>query len=65
VIAWSDGAEVHRVDEPSDWNNGALGSTFLAGKFVEFMMGWHSFSNVSNELWFDDLVVATEKIGCD
>ena len=65
IIAWSDGVEVHRVNDPSQWNNGALGATFLSGKFVEFIIGWHSFSSYNNEVWFDDIIVATEKIGCN
>lgn len=65
LIAWSDGEEVHRVDDPSQWNNSALGATFLSGKFVEFVIGWHSFSSYDNEVWFDDIVVATEKVGCN
>lgn len=64
VRAWRDGEEIHRVNDPSQWNNGALGSDFLTGKFNEFIIGWHSFSNVQNELWVDDLVVATERVGC-
>lgn len=65
VQAWSNGTEVHVVDEPSDWNNGALGATFLTNKFAEVIIGWHSFSNYANEIWFDDIIVATEPIGCD
>ncbi len=64
VRAWRDGEDIHLVDDPSQWNNGALGSDFLTGKFNEFIIGWHSFSNVDNELWVDDLVVATERVGC-
>lgn len=64
VRAWRDGEEIHQVDDPSQWNNGALGSDFLTGKFNEFIIGWHSFSNVENELWVDDLIVATERVGC-
>ncbi len=64
VRAWRDGEDIHLVDDPSQWNNGALGPDFLAGKFNEFIIGWHSFSNVDNELWVDDLVVATERVGC-
>ena len=64
VRAWRDGEEVHRVNDPAQWNNGALGTDFLTGKFREFIIGWHSFSNVDNELWVDDLVVATERVGC-
>lgn len=66
VVAWNNGQEVHRVNDPSQWNNGGgLGAQFLDGKFNEFIVGWHSFSNFSNEIWFDDLVVATERVGCD
>jgi len=65
VVAWSDGVEVHRVNDPSQWNNSSAGAEFLAGKFNEFIIGWHSFSNFGNEIWFDDVVVATERVGCD
>ncbi len=65
VRAWNDGVEVHLVNDPSQWNNGALGAQFLTGKFNEFILGWHSFSNFDNEVWFDDVVVATERVGCD
>lgn len=64
VRAWRDGDEIHHVNDPSQWNNGALDSDFLTGKFNEFIIGWHSFSNVENELWVDDLIVATERVGC-
>ncbi|MEM6291241.1 MAG: hypothetical protein AAGA54_08245 [Myxococcota bacterium] len=64
VQAWRDGESVHLVNDPSQWNNGALGPEFLTGKFNEFIVGWHSFSNLDNELWVDDLVVATERVGC-
>ena len=66
VVAWRDGEEIHRVDDPSQWNNGgALGPNFLDGKFNEFILGWHSFSDVTNELWIDDVFVATGRVGCD
>lgn len=64
VRAWSNGEEVHVVNDPSQWNNHVLGPQFLEGKFNEFIIGWHSFSNFANEVWFDDLVVATERVGC-
>ena len=65
VRAWSDGVQVHVVNDPSQWNNQVLGNTFLDGKFGEVVVGWHSFSNVDHEVWFDDLVLATEPIGCN
>lgn len=64
VRAWRDGELVHAVDDPSQWNNRVLGETFLDGKFGEVVLGWHSFSNLDHELWIDDVVVATERIGC-
>ena len=64
VEAWSDGVQVHLVDDPSQWNNMVLGDNFLDGKFVEFVIGWHSFSNWDHEVWFDDVVVALERVGC-
>lgn len=64
VHAWNNNTEVHVVDDPSDWNNKVLGPTFLDGKFKEFIIGWHSFSNYDNEIWVDDIVVATERVGC-
>lgn len=64
VRAWNDGTLIHEVTMPEQWNNGALGTEFLEGKFNEFILGWHSFSNFANEVWFDDLIVATERIPC-
>lgn len=64
VRAWRDGEQIHEITDPSQWNNRVLGDTFLDGKFGEVVIGWHSFSNLDNELWFDDVVVATERIGC-
>ena len=64
VEAWNNGEQVHLVDDPSQWNNMVLGDDFLTGKFAEFILGWHSFSSYDNEVWFDDLVVALERVGC-
>lgn len=65
VRAWRDGTLVHEVTEPSQWNNRVLGERFLEGKFGEIVLGWHSFSNVDNRVWVDDVVVATDRIGCE
>jgi len=64
VRAWSDGVEVHAVNDPSQWSNRTLGADFLSDKFEEVIFGWHTFSNYGNEVWFDDIVVATERVGC-
>ena len=39
-------------------------ATWLSGKWNEFMIGWQSFSSAANEIWIDDLVLATSRIGC-
>jgi hypothetical protein len=65
VQAWNNGTEVHLVNDPSQWQNGALSNEFLNGKFKEFIIGWQSFSNYANEIWFDDIIVATQRVGCN
>lgn len=65
VRAWNNGTEVHAVNSADQWQNGVLGTDFLTGKFNEFIIGWHSFSSYANEIWFDDIIVATQPIGCD
>jgi len=35
-----------------------------AGKFGELVVGWHSFSNVDNTVFIDDVLAATERTGC-
>lgn len=63
--AWVDGQLVHEIDNPSeDFQNGPLGDTWLAGHFQEVVIGWHSFSGQSAEVWIDDVVVARAPIGC-
>ena len=64
VRAWRDGELVHEISHPSQWNNGVLGETFLDGKFGELVVGWHSFSNVDNTVFIDDVLAATERTGC-
>lgn len=65
VRAWNNGVEVHAVNSAAQWQNGVLGTDFLTGKFNEFIIGWHSFSSYANEVWFDDIIVATQRVGCE
>jgi hypothetical protein len=39
-------------------------ATWLDGKFVEVVLGWHSFSSATNDVWLDDLVLSNAPIGC-
>jgi hypothetical protein len=62
--AWVDGTLVHEVTAPDQWQNGVMPATWLDGKFVEVILGWHSFSSATNDVWLDDLVLSNAPIGC-
>lgn len=63
--AWVDGEEVHTITDPvGDFQHGSLTDDWLAKHFGNVVIGWHSFSNETIDLWVDDLVVAQERIGC-
>lgn len=64
LYAWNQDTMVHSITAPDQWNNGALNAAWMNGKFVELILGWHSFSGIDTELWMDDLVVSTARIGC-
>jgi hypothetical protein len=63
--AYANGTLVHSITQASDWNNGALSASWMSGKFKEVIFGWHSFSNASNEVTFDDIVVSKDTVGCE
>jgi hypothetical protein len=63
--AWANGMLVHEVTASDQWNNGNMPATWLEGKFVEVILGWHSFSGANIEVWMDDVVLSTERVGCD
>ncbi len=63
--AWHNGTEVHSVTAGNQWQNGTMPDTWLNGKFVEVILGWHSFSSSTADIWLDDLVLSTSPIGCD
>lgn len=59
-----DGTLVHEITAGDQWQNGAMPATWLSGKFVEVILGWHSFSSATNDVWLDDLVLSNDPIGC-
>jgi len=61
---WVDGTLVHEITAGDQWQNGTMPATWLDGKFVEVVLGWHSFSSANNEVWMDDLVLSNAPIGC-
>ena len=62
--AWHNGTEVHSITAGNQWQNGTMPDTWLNGKFVEVILGWHSFSSSTADIWLDDLVLSTSPIGC-
>lgn len=63
--AWADGELVHEVTAADQWQNGSLSvPNWMEGRFIELVFGWHSFSSAANTVWFDDIVVSTERVGC-
>ena len=71
---WLDGAELtdmHVVDRPTTAGSGCLGNAtggeWLAPpEFTTLHLGWESYQLSSNDrnLWVDDVVIATERVGC-
>jgi hypothetical protein len=64
LYMWVNGALVHSITSDADWNNGALGANWLSDKFHYAMFGFHSYDNVSSDVWMDNIVVSTQPIGC-
>jgi hypothetical protein len=64
LTAWADGTVVHEVTGPDQWH-APMPADFLNGKFVEFIIGWHSFSNRTADVWIDDLALSTDRVGCN
>jgi hypothetical protein len=62
--AWLDGTEVHKIVGASQWH-APVPADFLKGKFNEFIIGWQSFSNFTADVWADDLVLSTQRVGCN
>ena len=57
---------MHSITALDQWQNGTIkNADWMTGKFVEFIIGWQSFSSAANDLWIDDLVLSTSKIGCN
>jgi hypothetical protein len=65
LFAYVDNQLVHSVTAPDQWNNGNLGGNWMAGKFSEVILGWHSFSGINTDVWMDDIVLSTAPIGCN
>ncbi|BCE01972.1 PKD domain-containing protein [Marinicellulosiphila megalodicopiae] len=67
LYSWADGVLVHSIEQNSDFTNikDSVDDHWMSDMFHEIVFGWHSFSQNQNTLYFDDIVVSTERIGCD
>ena len=64
LYAWADGELVHSITKAADWH-APLPDAWMGTSLAQVVFGWHSFSSFSEELWFDDIVIATDRIGCN
>ncbi len=70
--AWVNGELVHSIDSLDDWTHAFPESDheywtsgWIADRFNQLVFGWQSFSGFTEKLFMDDIVVATDPIGCD
>jgi hypothetical protein len=61
VAAWLDDVQVVKADAAGDWH---AASTYPAAlKRVGF--GWEAYGSVPNTVYYDDVAIGTERIGCN
>ena len=65
MYGWLDDEEVFAATEANHWSNGAKTGFFDdATDYVSF--GWRAFGSTGlTDIWFDDIVVSTDRIGCN
>lgn len=61
---WIDEKLVADITSADDFNNGSIASKWLTDRFARINIGWASWNTYANNLYFDDIVVATERVGC-
>jgi hypothetical protein len=65
---WIDGVLVNSVTSTANWHQTVPGNyltDYIANARGHVFFGWHSFSGTNADMWFDDIVVATDRIGCN
>lgn len=65
--AWVNGTEAFDATSASDWQNGPRADFFNNQSTAYISFGWRQFGSVANisSIWFDDIAVGTEQIGCE
>lgn len=67
MYGWVDDVQVLSAESAADWQNSAA-SSFYGAAFAKYIsFGWRAFGSVANvtDIWFDDIAVSTERIGCN
>ncbi len=67
MYGWVNGQQVFAATAANHWQN-TTPAVFTGGGFTNYIsFGWRQFGNVANvtDIWFDDIVVGTERIGCN
>jgi hypothetical protein len=61
IAAWLDGVQVVKADSAADWH---AASTYpMALERVGF--GWEAYGSVANTVYYDDIALGSERIGCN
>ena len=61
IAAWIDNVQVVKAEAPADWH---AASTYPAAmKRIGF--GWESYGGVANTVYYDDIAIGNERLGCD
>lgn len=64
AIAWLDDQLLIEVNANTTWQNGA-GDEFVHGALNLALFGWQGWSAGANTIIYDDIVIATDRIGCN
>ncbi len=64
LYGWIDDKASFTVASLSDWKQGGAALTAADLNYVEF--GWRGFGSTNpSDLWFDDIIVSTSRVGCN
>ncbi len=61
---WLDDILVTHIDDQTDFKNGAAIEKWLDDRFGQVNFGWANYGTYDTEIYFDDIVVSTERVGC-
>ena len=67
MYGWVNGEQVLAAESAGDWQNGPRADFVNANSMSHISFGWRQFGSVADvsDIWFDDIAVATTRIGCN